>query len=89
MDDGKSFIYDIDKVFVYGKRDIVLEICVITNYVRQPKMNGFVERFNRSLKEKVLQYNDVYTVEEVNECLKRYIITYNFDRVHDSLGEPL
>ena len=25
-----------------------MEICVITNYVRQPKMNGFVERFNRS-----------------------------------------
>ena len=76
-DNGSEFMGECEK----------MEICVITNYVRQPKMNGFVERFNRSLKEEVLQYNDVYTVEEVNECLKRYIITYNFDRVHDSLGE--
>lgn len=64
-----------------------MDICVVTNYVRQPKMNGVVERFNRSLKEEVLQYNDVYTVQEVNECLKNYIITYNFDRVHDSLDK--
>lgn len=61
-------------------------INVITNYVRMPKMNGYVERFNRTLKEQVLVFNHADNVSEVNGILFDYILQYNFDRAHTSLN---
>ena len=62
-----------------------LDIEVITNYVRMPKMNGYIERLNRTIKEQLLDYNLVCGVHEVNELLLDYTIQYNFDRAHTSL----
>ncbi|MBD3329645.1 transposase, partial [Candidatus Dojkabacteria bacterium] len=50
-------------------------------------MNSFVERFNRTLKEESLIYEEVCTVKEANDILKEYIIRYNLLRIHNGVGK--
>lgn len=61
-------------------------ITLITNYVRQPKMNGFVERHNRTLKDENLIFHLPETVKEVNQQLYEYLKLYNFERVHEGIN---
>lgn len=61
------------------------EVTLITNYVKCPKMNGYVERFNRTLKGELLGYIMPDTVVKANERIRDYIIKYNFDRMHDGI----
>lgn len=52
----------------------------------RPMQNGFVERFNRTYREAVL---DMYIFESLAQVRKQtaiWIDTYNHDRPHDSLG---
>jgi len=63
------------------------EITLVTNYVRTPQMNGFIERLNRSMKEECLEYHMPTTVQSANEYLHKFLILYNFERMHDSLDD--
>ena len=59
------------------------------SYPRSPKMNAFVERFNRTLDEEFLRYNKqtcAYNLEEFNRKLMDYLIWYNSKRPHHSLA---
>jgi putative transposase len=52
----------------------------------KPMQNGFIERFNRSYREAVLDMYVFRTLEEVREQTERWIREYNEERPHESLG---
>ena len=58
-------------------------------YPRCPKINGFVERANRTLSEEFLESHlstALSSIPELNHELMDYLIWYNTQRVHKSLG---
>ncbi len=59
------------------------------NYPRCPKMNAYVERFNRTLREEFLNYYKqtlAYDLNKFNYKLIDYLLWYNTKRPHWSLG---
>jgi len=80
-DNGSEFMGDFEQQA--DKYNITL----ITNYVRTPQMNGFIERLNRSMKEECLEYHMPNTIQEANEYLHDYLILYNFERMHEGLDD--
>lgn len=52
----------------------------------RPMQNGFIERFNRSYREEVLDAYLFETLEDVRECTRDWLWRYNHRRTHDSLG---
>jgi len=95
-----DFVYQLKDTKVYIQRDNGSEfmgffekladkfgITLITNYARRPQMNGYIERFNRSLKDELLEYVLPMTVFEANEYIRDYVIRYNFDRIHSGIGQ--
>ena len=57
-------------------------------YPRCPKINGCIERYNRTLREEFLNYN-LDSIEDPNTLnlkLADYLIFYNTERPHKSLG---
>lgn len=57
------------------------------SYPRTPQINGYVERFNRTLKEEFLyRYELDITEEKFNHKLTNYLIWYNTKRPHQSLN---
>ena len=57
-------------------------------YQKSPKINGVVERFNRTVQEEFITRNDeyMYDKEMFNQKLTNYLIWYNTKRPHYSLG---
>lgn len=59
-------------------------------YLRSPKINGVVERFNRTIQEEFIQRNDdliILDQQKFNLKLQNYLIWYNTKRPHYSLGQ--
>lgn len=59
------------------------------NYPKCPKMNAYIERFNRTLQEEFLNYNKqtlAYDLNRFNHKLIDYLLWYNTKRPHWSLG---
>jgi len=52
----------------------------------KPMQNGFIERFNRSYREAVLDMFVFRTLNEVREQTETWLKEYNEERPHDSLG---
>lgn len=52
----------------------------------KPMQNGFIERFNRSYREAVLDMYVFQTLTEVNEQTEKWLKEYNEERPHESLG---
>jgi putative transposase len=52
----------------------------------KPMQNGFIERFNRSYREAVLDMYIFETLTEVKEQTERWLREYNEERPHESLG---
>ena len=57
-------------------------------YPRCCKVNGVVERYQRSLQEEFLDNNleFVYDPKQLNDKLMDYLLFYNTQRVHKSIG---
>jgi transposase InsO family protein len=58
-------------------------------YLRSPKINGVVERFNRTIQDEFLSRSDeMYTQDwdKLNQRLSHYLIWYNTQRPHYSLN---
>lgn len=65
------------------------EINHVFIYPRCPKINGFIERANRTLSEEFLEGHldtALSSIPELNHELVDYLIWYNTRRVHKSLG---
>ena len=45
--------------------------------IRQPQTNGVAERFNRTLKEQILDGKIFYDVEELREAVRQFVAQYN------------
>ena len=66
-----------------------LNIVHYHTYPRCPKMNGSVERFNRTLSEDFIQHHLPLLRDDIhsfNESLIDWLLWYNSERPHESLG---
>lgn len=82
-DNGSEF----DKYF--GQYMQEQNIVHFHNYPKQPKMNCFVERFNRTLKEEFANWKRTllaYDLDVFNLEMVKYLLWYNTERPHWSLG---
>ena len=52
----------------------------------KPMQNGFIERFNRSYREAVLDMFVFQSLDEVREQTEKWLKEYNEERPHESLG---
>jgi putative transposase len=52
----------------------------------KPMQNGFVERFNRTYREEVLNLYVFHTLREVRDITDSWLPDYNGERPHESLG---
>jgi transposase InsO family protein len=58
-------------------------------YPRSPRMNGTVERFNRTLSEDFIAWNRALLRDDIdafNEKLAEWLLWYNTTRPHEALG---
>ena len=53
----------------------------------KPMQNGFIERFNRSYRQAVLDMYVFTTLNEVREQTEKWLKEYNEERPHDALGD--
>ena len=53
----------------------------------KPSQNGFIERFNASFRNEVLDAWLFNTLEEVRDEASRWVEEYNLLRPHESLGD--
>lgn len=53
----------------------------------KPNQNAFVERFNRSLRDEVLNANLFNSVDQAQEAADDWVQDYNEFRPHESLGD--
>ncbi len=54
--------------------------------VRQPQTNGVAERFNRTLKEQILNGRSFHNIEEVREAVRQFVEVYNAKWLLEKLG---
>lgn len=81
MDNGPENISKIMKKWAKNK-NIVLE------YIQpgEPAQNGFIERFNRTYREEILDMNLFKNIQEVQSITDQWMREYNTERPHQSLG---
>ena len=82
-DNVLEFMGDFDN---YLKRKNINHLFI---YPRCPKINGFVERANRTLQEEFINGHEEYALDgitEFNSRLMDYLVWYNTKRVHKSLN---
>ena len=53
----------------------------------KPMQNGYIERFNRSYREDVLDANLFENIHQVRQLSDEFLEDYNFHRPHESLGD--
>ena len=60
------------------------------NYPKCPKMNAYIERFNRTLQEEFIDYyldNMSRDLDDFNEKMIQWLLWYNTERPHHTLGQ--
>lgn len=82
VDNGPEFIAEILKQWC-NDNDIDLQFI----QPGRPMQNGFVERFNRSYRQDVLDANWFANLSEVKILSDEFEEDYNFHRPHESLGD--
>lgn len=82
MDNGPEFI-------AVGLAEWAEQHEVVLEFIEpgKPMQNGFIERFNRSYREGVLDMYVFKTLEEVREQTEAWMRDYNEELPHDALGD--
>ena len=84
-DNGSEFMKE------FGDAVEIEKLVRFFNWVRQPKYQGWVERFNRSIQEEFLDWkldSLAGSLADFNLQLEAWLKFYNGQRVHRSLGTP-
>jgi len=80
IDGGSEFMKDFEEAV----QDRQIQLFVIPP--RSPKLNGYVERANRTHREEFYEVETIgHTMEEHNQQLERWEYIYNYVRPHQSL----
>lgn len=81
-DNGSEFLGELN---VYLEKENIKHEFI---YPRSPKINGIVERFNRTIQEEFLQRQDEIGYDKIlfNQKLTNYLIWYNTKRPHQALN---
>ncbi len=53
----------------------------------KPNQNAYIERFNRTLRNELLDQHLFVRLEDVREAAYWWMLEYNEERPHDSLGD--
>ena len=53
----------------------------------KPNQNAYIERFNRTFREEVLDQHLFTRLDDVREAAYWWMLEYNEERPHDSLGD--
>ena len=82
VDNGPEYI---SQVFSDWCRDHGVKL----NYIQpgKPNQNAYIERFNRTYRHEVLNAYVFESLRQVREITRAWIIEYNEERPHDSLGK--
>lgn len=69
-------------------RSWALKHKILIHYIQpgKPAQNGFIERFNRTYREDVLDMNLFNSLSEVKEITDKWLKSYNNGRPHESLN---
>ena len=61
---------------------------ILVHYIQpgKPAQNGFIERFNRTFREDILDMNWFGSLQEVKSITKDWLKSYNLERPHESLA---
>ena len=81
-DNGHEFLGEFDKYLVEQ------QIPHAFTYPRSPRINGVIERFNRTIQEEFLNRSDDLVTQDMiklRENLDKYLHWYNYQRPHKSL----
>lgn len=81
-DNGHEFLGNFDKYLVEQNTPHAF------TYPRSPKINGVIERFNRTIQEEFLNRSDdliTHDLTKLKENLDKYLQWYNYQRPHRSL----
>lgn len=82
MDNGPEFI---SVTLASWAEDHHIELAFIQP--GKPTQNSYVERFNRTYRDEILNMYAFKTLNEVREITENWIKEYNEERPHDSLGD--
>lgn len=81
-DNGTEFIAKDFEVFCSNS-----DIAHVRIQKGKPTQNGYVERFNRTFREDVLDMNIFENIYQVREKTEEFLDDYNNEHPHDSLGD--
>jgi transposase InsO family protein len=78
--------HEFDKHFITSQRS--RQLIHFHNYPRHPQSNGHVERFNRTIRQQFLAYNDdeLRSMDPLNLHLMEYLLWYNTEKPHRGIG---
>ncbi len=75
---------DLRKVHIISKEQGIILMFI---QLGKPNQNAFVERFNRSFRDEVLNANLFNSVDQAQEVADDWVQDYNEFRPHESLGD--